>query len=347
MLTPCYTPHVGGVEKHVKRISEELVRKGNQVSIITRKHSSDLADKEISGGVHLYRISDSGRRGIWSWMWKNRTLIREATIVHCHDYVTFYYWFLPFRLLYFWKPVFVTFHGYEGYPPHPSTIRRRRVCERLSAGNICVGRYLGKWYGTECTAVIWGGVDKPHHEPDMPEKKEEAIAFVGRLERDTGIIEYLKAFNLIKQSGARDVRLYVCGSGSLLGELKKSSASSDGDISFEGGVDNSLAYFQRCRYAFGSGYLAILEAMISKTLVFSTFSNPLKEDYLKLMPDYENIMIVSSSAWELADRFIRMRKNPELQKEIVSEAYRFAEKLTWEKIAEEYLRLYKRKVNNE
>lgn len=341
MLSPSFHPNLGGVEKHVKRVAEEMTKLGESVTVITLRPEEEVTKDETINGVRVFRLSSNRRIHIWKWLYKRRGLISDADVIHCHDFVTFYYWLLPFRLLYFWKPTFITFHGFEGYPPHPRAIRKRKISEALSTSHICIGKYIRKWYGTDCAAIYWGAVDNPHHDPGLPEK-EEAIVFASRLETDTGVLEYLEGFELMKKKGLSGVGLYVCGSGSLLERLKKGRSSVNHEIAFEGRIDDPLMYFQRCKYAFVSGYLAILEAMISKALVFSIFSNPLKEDYLKMMPDYEDTMIVCSSPEDLADKFIRMRDNPELQEKIVSKAYRFAEKLTWEKIAKEYLKLYAR-----
>jgi glycosyltransferase involved in cell wall biosynthesis len=346
MLSPSFHPKIGGVEKHVKRVAEELTKLGEKVTVVTVDPGGVDAESETLNGVQILRIPSNRRKHIWKWLCKRRKLISEADAIHCHDYVTFYSWYLPFRILYFWKPTFVTFHGFEGYPPHPRTIRRRKICERASTGHICIGKYIGKWYGTECSVMQWGGVDNPHPGPDLPQSKEDAVAFVGRLESDTGILEYVEGLDLVKNKRSDEVRMFVCGSGSLLERLKRSEHALDLGLAFRGRVDDPLPYYQRCKYAFVSGYLAILEAMISKALVFSIFDNPLKEDYLKMMPNYEDTMIVCSSPEDLADKFIRMRENPELREKIVSRAYQFAEKLTWERVAKEYLELYGRRVDD-
>jgi glycosyltransferase involved in cell wall biosynthesis len=347
MLSPSFHPNIGGVEKHVKRVAEELTKLGEKVTVITVDPGGVEVKSETLNGVQILRIPSGRRIHIWKWLSKRRKLISGADVIHCHDYVTFYSWFLPFRILYFWKPTFVTFHGFEGYPPHPRTIRRRKICERVSTGHICIGKYIRKWYGTECSVMQWGAVDNPRPDRNLPQGKEDAIVFVGRLESDTGVLEYLEGLHIVKSRSAGGVSMFVCGSGSLMERLKRSEHAGDLRLAFEGKVDNPLPYYQRCRYAFVSGYLAVLEAMISKALVFSIFSNPLKEDYLKMMPNYEDIMIVCSSPEDLADKFIRMRENPQLQERIVSKAYRFAEKLTWEKIAKEYLKLYARNADDE
>ncbi len=347
MLSPSFHPNLGGVEKHVRRVAEEMTKLGETVTVVTLEQGSVQPRSDTLNGVQILRIPSSRRIHIWKWLWKRRELISGADVIHCHDYATLYYWYLPFRLLYFWKPTFITFHGFEGYPLHPRTIRKRRICEAISTDHICIGKYIRKWYGTSCTIIQWGAVDNPYPTSSHPRGKEDAIVFAGRLEPDTGVLEYIDGLDIVKRKSKSGVRMYVCGSGSLLERLKESGRAWNLGLAFKGRVDDPLPYFQRCKYAFVSGYLAILEAMISKALVFSVFDNPLKRDCLKTIPNSEDIMIVCSSPEDLADKFIRMRENPELQEKIVSKAYRFAEKLTWEKIAKEYLKLYARGADDE
>ena len=93
---------------------------------------------------------------IWWWMWKNRQIIREADVVHAHD-VGFWYW--PFRFLFWKKPFYITFHGYEGYPPTKKQILIRKINEFLAWKNICIGAYLAKWYGTKPDYISYGAVE--------------------------------------------------------------------------------------------------------------------------------------------------------------------------------------------
>ncbi|TFH43144.1 MAG: hypothetical protein E4G94_05265 [ANME-2 cluster archaeon] len=162
MLAPLFHPHIGGVEKHVKRLSEEFIRGGHDVLVITRKHDKTLEDSEVLNGIDIKRFPKIRLPQIWYWMYKRRDLIKDADVVHCHDFNSFIYWYLPFRFLYFLKPIFVTIHGYEGIIPIPrKIIFKRKITEFLTKGNICIGDYIPKWYGTKANFISYGGVDLP------------------------------------------------------------------------------------------------------------------------------------------------------------------------------------------
>src|SRR5258708_2175133 len=97
-------PHVGGVEKHVQEISLSLRKKGHKVTTIS---SEDINYPHIKFFGLLY---------IWFWLFKNRKFIKTADIVHCHD---LFIWYFPFRFFYPKKPIYTTFHGWEGIYPIP------------------------------------------------------------------------------------------------------------------------------------------------------------------------------------------------------------------------------------
>lgn len=118
-LSRFYWPHIGGVEKHVEHISQELIKKDCTVTVLTTKYKKDLKNEEIYKQVKIIRFREPrikyfGLFYIWWWIFKNRRLIKENNIVHVHDV---FIWYLPFRFLYRKKPVYTTFHGWEtDYP---------------------------------------------------------------------------------------------------------------------------------------------------------------------------------------------------------------------------------------
>lgn len=345
MFTPSFHPNVGGVERHVKRVSEELIELGHTVTVITPNPGNAQPHEDSVEGIDVFRLQSNRRAFVWKWIWTHRELISNADVIHCHDYTAYYYWYLPFRIMYFWKPAFVTFHGFERYPPEPRTKRRRKVCEHTSSGHVCIGEYIRKWYGTDCELVLWGAVDNPDYDDALLEQKEDAAVFVGRLERDTGILEYFEGLSLLGERTGIKMRVYICGSGSLLETLKRSDCIRYHSVTFEGKIIDPLPYLARCKYAFVSGYLTILEAMVSEALVFSLFNNPLKEDYLSMMPNQEGIMIICSSPEDFAEKFQRVREDANLRRRITSNALQFAREMCWEDVAHEYLRMYARNIH--
>jgi glycosyltransferase involved in cell wall biosynthesis len=51
-----YTPHVSGLTIYVERISQELARRGNQVTVLASQHRDDLPPRETLAGVAVVRM---------------------------------------------------------------------------------------------------------------------------------------------------------------------------------------------------------------------------------------------------------------------------------------------------
>jgi len=135
-------PHVGGVEKHVYEVSKRLKESGQKVNIISEED------------IKCPKIKYLGLLYIWFWFFKNINLIKKSDIVHCHDV---FIWYLPFRFLFPKKPVYTTFHGWEGKYPIPfKNIFLKRLANKLSMGSIVVGKYIEKWYGIKGDIITYG-----------------------------------------------------------------------------------------------------------------------------------------------------------------------------------------------
>lgn len=55
-ICPRYSPDIGGVETHVKEISERLVRAGHDVEVITTDPTGRLSKRETINGVKVIRF---------------------------------------------------------------------------------------------------------------------------------------------------------------------------------------------------------------------------------------------------------------------------------------------------
>lgn len=338
MFAPLFHPHIGGVEKHVKRLSEELIKRGHEVTVITIKYDQNLPDFEKLNKIKIYRFPRMSLPKVWIWIYTHRNLIKSAEVIHCHDFASFIYWYLPFRFLCPLKIVFVTFHGYEGIIPIPRKILfKRKITEFLTKGNICIGDYISKWYDIKADFISYGGVDTL---TAIKNTNSEGAVFIGRLEKDTGIMTYISAVKILKNKYNIYFEVDICGDGSLREKIEKTIKENELNVKLQGLVENPLDYLTKSKFAFVSGYLAILEAMINKKLVFSAYGNELKRDYLSLMPNSKNLMVIVSSPEELAEKIAYYYKNPEKAEEKIKNAYLFAKEQTWDKVVNTYLKLW-------
>lgn len=366
-ITSSFLPRIGGVEKHVYEISRHLAEQGHDVQVVTEDilgrninknsnyQSYGLGDnearksKEIDksvylsyknwGGINVYYFW-FGRQDwfkkfrIWLMLFKHRTLIRDADVVHCHDV---FFWYLPFRFLYFKKPIYTTFHGYETkFPPSYKAIVIRKICEILSWGNICIGEFIKKWYHTKSNIVAYGAptvkwLDYRVKENRKNRKKKIKILFVGRLDEDTGIPIYLNALEHLKAEGV-DFMFSACGDGILREFVEKWGK-------VYGFVGDISPHLYRTDFVFASSYLSILDGMVSKKPVFSAYNNKLKEDYLKMSP-FSPVIIMKDNGKGLAEEIMYYAKHPKEREELIDKGYRLAKNYSWNKLTLQYLKLW-------
>ena len=335
-LSRRFHPLIGGVEKHVMEVGKRLVKRGHRVIVVTEE--SPRVIRSIKGrteGIEMIRV-ETGKDNwfkkfrIWKSLWKLREVIQSADIVHCHDV---FFWYLPFRFLYPSKRVYTTFHGYESYPIRKSAIVVRKLSEKLSWGNICIGDFMKKWYGTKPDYVSYGAVALQPTTYNLQPRKESAL-FFGRLDEQTGVLQYVKAFEILKKKYPK-FELFVIGDG----EQKRLLSKKIKTIGFQ---KNPERYFKKYNFAFVSRYLSILEAMASRRLVVAVYDNPVKEDYLCMAP-YAKFIIIESSPERIAKRIEEVLKNPKKEKEMVDKAYKWVSKQTWEEMVNLYLELWKEK----
>jgi glycosyltransferase involved in cell wall biosynthesis len=352
-ITPRFQPEVGGVEKHTYYVAKELANHGNKIEIITITQRTDLKTDEQQNGMLVHRLLLASRGNhwlnvafgllsMWFFLSKNFRLLVGSTVVHLHDWQTFL-WIFPFIPL-LRRPLFITFHGFESYPIPVSAKVIRKIAEKLVDGNICVGAFLTKWYNTKPDFTIIGGVEAAQLPSDS--HIEKAALFMGRLAEDTGISEFTEALGILKQEFGIDIPLHICGDGPLKPRIKENARHDNLKIFMHGFQKNSQEYLARYSYAFVSGYLSILEAMYQRTPVFTIYNNPLKKDYLCSIPNANDLMVITASPKELAEKLRIAIKNPQQIDPILERAYSFACKQTWEKVANVYLELYQKKEDS-
>jgi len=329
-----FYPHIGGVEKHVLEISRLLIKKGHKVIVVTEQSSSKTKLNEIVEGIEIFRIPSLQdgkikKFQIWKWLFGNLQLIKNADVIHCQDV---FFWYLPFRFLFPFKKVFTTFHGYEGYPLKVKDILIHKISEKLSNGNICIGSFIKKWYGTKPNYVSYGGVEIPNSKLQVSsETKRNSAVFIGRLDEQTGILTYVKAVKAIRKK-IPNFDFLIIGGGYLKSKIGRGMKISDP-------LTDASDYFLNYNFAFVSGYLSMMEAMAARRLVFAVYEDPLKEDYLKMAPFSKYIVIFNSSS-ELVFKISYYLDNSKKKEELIEKAYRWVKKRTWKEMISIYLKLW-------
>ena len=337
-----FYPHIGGVEKHVFEVSKRLQKKGWKITVVTEKHDKKLREKETYEGITIFRIpvtQDQKRKKyqIWDWLFKHRSILKKANIVHCHDV---FFWYLPFRFIFPLKKVYTTFHGYEGDRlPTKRAFVMHKLAEVLSWGNICVGDFLKKWYGTRTRSVTYGAVTLPKSKDQEVRKTIREIVFLGRLDPETGILRYLEVLNILKQQGLLP-HLSILGDGVLSEKAKTFVRKHRLNVTFYGFVENISEFLERADCVFTSRFLGILESFAYKKYVFSLYDKAIHKDYLQLSP-FNKFITISGNDAEVSEAVMTLIEHPHANDEKIAQAYSWVKDQSWERMVKVYITLWR------
>ncbi len=332
-IAPSFHPAVGGVETHVRRVSECLADAGHQVTVLTH---ADAPSEEMLGQVRVCRLPRTG----WLRAWRAaRPHLASAHIVHCHDAYSYLHFYLPSSWLPPRRPVFATFHGYEQYPIPEEAIRRRRFVRRRVINALCMGEFICRWYDTPCFAVSYGAADPVAVPPPSPE--QPSAVFIGRLAEDTSLMLYLDALAILRHDYGRTLKLAVAGEGRLRPLAEKFVEAQGLRVRFLGPVAEPGPLLDAASFAFVSGYLAIWQALARQRLVFAVCDNDLKSDYITCFPEARRVLVVSESAAGLAAVLNHHLNHPDAGDEMRRRGAELAAENTWEKVAQLYLAMYR------
>lgn len=86
-----YYPDIGGIETHVKELSEALVKKGNEVEVVCTYSSHKLPEKDIINGVKITRFLAfaPGEAYFFSPAMYFYLKRQDCDVVHAHNYNAF------------------------------------------------------------------------------------------------------------------------------------------------------------------------------------------------------------------------------------------------------------------
>lgn len=337
-----FHPHIGGVEKHVLNISL-LLRKQHLITVITEQYDESLPLSEQYEGIQIIRIpfapdNKQKKYHIWNYLYKNIHLIKRADVIHIHDV---FYWYFPFRFIYPRKNVYMTFHGYEGNSlPSIKAIVSHKIAESLTWGNICIGDYLSKWYKTKPSFISYGAI-VPVRENYEKISGDLHIVYVGRLEEEAGIMQYLQLIRNLKKEKI-PFHVTVLGDGSLRKRSEKYVEKNHLPVTFLGFVPDVETYILRSHVIFTSRFLGTMESMNYKRPVFCVYNNEIKRDCFELSP-FKDYLYMSDSVSDLTKQFIMMLQNQKEMKQKVKHAYTWVKTQTWKRQVKQYEKLWRKK----
>jgi glycosyltransferase involved in cell wall biosynthesis len=231
-VCPRYHPDIGGVETHVKEISERLVKKGVDVEVICTDPSGKLQKKDKVNGVKIIRFRSIAPNDafflspqIYSYL-----INREYDIVHTHNYHAFPALFCALakkdRKLVFTPHYHGAGHSFIRNQLHKPYRLLGSIIFKKSDKVVCVSKFELNLIKenfkipTYKLTHIPNGINLDEFEDVKPlEREHKTILFVGRLERYKGVQYVIQALPLLEH------RLEIVGKGPYEQKLKKMASN--------------------------------------------------------------------------------------------------------------------------
>jgi glycosyltransferase involved in cell wall biosynthesis len=168
MLSQSYPPVIGGLERHLKDLSEGLVKRGHEVTVITHWQNGyeNLAEQETLNGVELHRIRGTihrisemlfvDTRHTYAPPFPDPEMVlairkildeKKPDIVHAHNWLV--HSFLPLKAFNKAKLV-VTLHDYGMECAKWTYVRKGEPCSGAGFGKCadCLRKHYGNIKGT-------------------------------------------------------------------------------------------------------------------------------------------------------------------------------------------------------
>lgn len=292
-----YHPYIGGVETHVKELSERLVERGFDVDVLTTDSSGKLSRDEIIRGVRVKRFKSLAPGEAYHFSGDLRKYFMENSntfdIVHAHAYHSFpslYAAQAKRRNRLVFTP---HYHG-TGHTIFRSLLHRpyklvgRKIFEKADK-IICVSNYernlLFKHFKVdeEKVVVIPNGINLKEFKNLRKNKKDcRNVLYVGRLEKYKGVHHLIKALPQLDP----DIFLEIVGKGpykeTLIRLIKKLNVEDRVRFShslprnelLQKYADADVFALLSEREAYG---ISVAEALASKTPCIVTNTSALKE----------------------------------------------------------------------
>lgn len=348
-LAQYYSPHVGGVERHLELLNQELLSRGHEVSVMTQHVPKDTALCEGVNGVQVVRLPVAlpslsllsktlYKLKLWRQVWRQRKLLFSADRIHIHDV---FFWLIPMLPWLAREKLFMTFHGYEGSEaPGKMQVFWHRFAEKMTVGNICVGAFHKVWYHVRPTVETHGAVESARK--STASRKKDTGVYIGRLAKDAGIMAYLEAVQILHKQG-KAIALDVYGDGPQRAEAERFVQRHHLHVTFHGDTPNAAQYLPSYSFACVSRYLAILESLSAQTPIIAQYDSEIKHDYLRLSPFAEWVTIAQTPA-EIAAHISHILAQPASYQAQVQQGKAWADTQSWQNMTNLYENLWSQKT---
>jgi len=237
-VSPWFSPHLGGVESHVRSLSRELAARGHQVTVVTSRHDPSLPPEESLDGFRIVRVKPRLILMRTPITPKMRATLRSlpVDVVHAHS---------PPPLASHYAgavagerriPYVVTYHCDVDLPSAWGTFAESVYRRSLGASTLRNADQVvvtTRTYGATSRSVwrynpvvVPNAVDHRRFRPDVDATAVRerlkippgvpVVLLVGRIVPHKGVEHFIEAARFVP-----DARFLIAGEGSLLEPMKR------------------------------------------------------------------------------------------------------------------------------
>ena len=352
-VCPRYYPFIGGIETHVREISDRIKNRGHEIEIFTTDPTGKLKKEEIINGIRVRRFKSIAPNESYFFTHELYNALKKESydVLHAHSFQAFpsfiafmarksdkKFIFTPHYQLDFVNPLKVFLHGLYDQIQKKMFFKSNKV--------ICVSNHemktLQKKFNIpfEKTVVIFNGLNiEEIQKIKKPEKKYDfEIIYTGRLERRKNIHLVLPALKkLIEENPKIDIHYTVIGKGfykkKLLEFIKKLGLSEHVSFHQDLSKNELMEKYKRadvfvCLSNYEAFGISVFEALACKTPVIVSDTG----GFLSFVKNNYNGFILNSPS-ELIEKLRFLLKNK----------LHFKQDFTpysWDSITEETLRVF-------
>lgn len=218
-----YHPYIGGVETHVKEISERLASRGHSVEVITTDPTGDLPKNEVINGVKVTRFRAFAPGEAYYFAPQMYFYLKHTKydVIHAHNYHAFPALFAALAKCQS-RFIFTPHYHRGGHTlvrnllHKPYKLLGKMIFSRADVV-VCVSEYEKKLITSDFDIIddkikkIPNGINLAEFKSIIPFKKEgtqKTLLYVGRLEEYKGVQHIIEALPSLPE-----YRLNIIGAG--------------------------------------------------------------------------------------------------------------------------------------
>ena len=286
-VRPRYFPDIGGVERHVQEISEELVKCGFDVEVICTDPSGRLNKNEVINGVKVTRLKSIAPGDAYYFSPQIYFYLKDldCDVIHAHNYHTFTSLFAALAKKD--RRFFFTPHTFGFTKSFPRNIFHRiykpfgsfifNSADKIISISKIENQWIKNTFKISNERLFY--IPLPIVVNVSTKKKERKerlkLVFIGRLSEEKNVDVLISAFEIVKQRRP-ECELYIIGDGPLREYMEELSKNIK-DIYFLGRQthENVLRFLEDTDIfvlpsKFEVSPISILEAMVRCVPVITT-----------------------------------------------------------------------------